>query len=480
MTMQTINEIQAGYRQKKWSVAEVTDTYFKKINQLDGKIKAYLTLAPEKARARAAALDQELVKDPTIIDQQKLFGIPYGAKDLYSTAGIRTTAGSRVLENYLPPYNATAVARIDTAGGILLGKLNQDAWAHGSSGENSDFFPTHNPWNLDYVPGGSSSGSAAAVAAGMAVFTLGTDTGGSIRCPASFCGVTGLKPTYGRVSRYGVVAMASSLDSIGHLTRNVADAALVLAVTAGQDPLDATTPPVAVENYQQLISHGIKGLTIGVPNEYIIRGEKNALGVTPEVQAITEKTLEQFERLGAKVRPVSLPHTPQALATYYIIQPAEVSSNLARYDGNRFGRTRDQFGAEAKRRIMLGTYILSAGYYEAYYHKAMQVRTLVCRDFADAFRQVDVIIGPVMPHGAFKLGEKVNDPLALYLEDVLTVPVNLAGLPALAVPAGFDGHDLPVGIQIIGPQFSEKTLFQVGQAYQQVTDWHKKEPPIAA
>lgn len=474
----SINELIAGYKTKKWTVSEVTQYYIDRAKKLDPKIKAFLTTTFDQALQTAKELDTQLAKNPKVIDQRPLFGIPYAAKDLFSTKGLRTTAGSKVLENYIPPYSATAVSKVETAGAVLLGKLNQDAWAHGTSGENSDYFPTHNPWNLKYVPGGSSSGSAAAVAARLVPFALGTDTGGSIRCPASFCGVTGLKPTYGRVSRYGVVAMASSLDSIGHLTVSAEDSAAVLSVTAGHDPLDATTPNKAVPNYRQNLDKPLKGLKIGVPKEYLVRGPEQTFGVLPEVEDIVEKALDKFEEMGARVVIVSLPHTIQALAVYYIIQPAEVSSNLARYDGNRFGHIRDTFGPEAKRRIMLGTYILSAGYYDAYYKKAMQVRTLVCQDFAKAFQEVDLIAGPVMPHGAFKIGEKINDPLTLYLEDVLTVPVNLAGLPAIAIPCGFESSSLPIGLQLIGPQFSEELLFSASHAFQQSTDWHKRLPPI--
>lgn len=469
----SIGEIQRGYREKKWSVTQVTKACLSRVEKLDGRIKAFLTVVSDRALERAEELDRELAKDQKVLDQKPLFGIPYAAKDLFSTKGIRTTTGSKVLENYLPAYDATVIGRLDESGAVLIGKTNQDAWAHGTSGENSDFFPTHNPWDLNCVPGGSSSGSAAAVASRMVPFALGTDTGGSIRCPASFCGVTGLKPTYGRVSRYGVIAMASSLDSVGHISLSVEDAARVLTVTAGRDPHDATTPEREVPSYLKGLDNPIGGLKVGVPKEYLSQG------VLPEVRLIVEKALAKLEELGAKAVEVSLPHTSEALAVYYIVQPAEVSSNLARYDGIRFGNGRERFGKEAKRRIMLGTYILSAGYYEAYYRKAMQVRTLICQDFQEVFGGVDVLIGPVMPHGAFRLEEKVEDPLSLYLEDVLTVPVNLAGLPALAVPCGFEEKGLPVGLQIIGPQFSEDLLFRVGHAYQKVTDWHLKLPPMA-
>lgn len=465
----SITEILQGYKDHHWTIQEITQGYIGRIKKLDPQVKAFLTYTFDEALRQAKEMDQTLVKNPKILDEKPLFGIPYAAKDLFSTKGVKTTAGSKIIENYISPYDATAISRIKRAGGILLGKLNQDAWGHGTSGENSDFPPTHNPWGLDYVPGGSSSGSGAAVSARMVPFATATDTAGSARCPASFCGVTGLKPTYGRVSRYGIISMASSLDSIGHITVSVEDAAKVLGVTAGHDNLDATTPKVDVPNYQEELNKIPKGLKIGVPKEYLE-------GVTPEVKSQLEKAIEEFKDLGFSLVEVSLPHTKLAISVYYIVQPAEVSSNLARFDGNRFGHERETFGDEAKRRIMLGTYILSAGYYDAYYKKAMQVRTLICRDFAEAFKKADVLIGPVMPHTAFKIGEKVNDPLLLYLEDVFTAPINLAGLPSLAIPCGFDQKKLPVGMQIIGPQFSENTLFQLGHAYQMKTNWHKEVP----
>jgi aspartyl-tRNA(Asn)/glutamyl-tRNA(Gln) amidotransferase subunit A len=467
----SIGQILGGYKNKNWSVTDITRSYLARIDKLDGKIRAFLTIIHEDALKDAQNMDQILTRNPDVLKTQHLFGIPYGAKDLFSTRGVRTTAGSKIIGNYIPPYDATAIKKIKNAGGILLGKLNQDAWGHGTSGEHSDYFPTHNPWGLEYVSGGSSSGSGAAVAARMISFATGTDTAGSTRCPASFCNVTGMKPTYGRVSRYGIIAMASSLDSIGHITVNVEDAARVLRVTAGHDELDATTPKVAVPNYLELLKSQSKKIRVGIPKEYLD-------GVVPEVRTQIENALKKLKELGFAVIEVSLTHTQLALPVYYIVQPAEVSSNLARYDGVRFGHPRETFGDEAKRRIMLGTYILSAGYYDAYYRKAMQVRTLICRDFEEAFQKVDVLIGPVMPHCAFKIGEKVSDPLLLYLEDVFTAPMNLAGIPSLAIPCGFGENGLPIGMQIIGPQFSESLLFQIGHAYQQATDFHKKLPPI--
>ncbi|MGB9706959.1 MAG: Asp-tRNA(Asn)/Glu-tRNA(Gln) amidotransferase subunit GatA, partial [Microgenomates group bacterium] len=394
-----------------------------------------------------------------IEEKLPLFGIPIGVKDLFCTKGIRTTAGSKVLENYTPVYDATVVRKLKEAGAIIIGKTNLDAWAHGSSGENSDFGPTKNPYDEKRVPGGSSSGSAVATATGMALAATGTDTGGSIRLPAAFCGVVGLKPTYGRVSRFGVIAMASSLDSIGHFTKNVEDSAIILNVTAGKDPLDATTSPIAVPNYLKNLKKGIRGIKIGVPKQYFIRG------MDKEVEKNILRAIKKLEKLGAKIINISLPHTKYALAVYYIIQPSEVSSNLARYDGIRYGLGREKFGDEAKRRIMLGTYTLSAGYYEAYYLKAMKVRTLIRKDFEEAFKKVKAIVAPVSPTLPFKFGEKTADPLKMYLSDIFTIPANLAGLPGLSLPIGF-ADNLPVGMQILGPQFSEDLLFQIGWAYE--------------
>ena len=460
-----ISSLQEGYKTGKFKPSDVTKYYLDRIKKYNSTLNAFITVTEEQAMAKAMELD----KQPYKVRPCTLYGVPVAFKDLYQTAGIRTTAGSKVLENYVGQYNATAVQRYLDAGAICLGKLNCDAWAHGSSGENSDFGPTKNPWNTDYVPGGSSSGVAVAVAADLCLVAAGTDTGGSIRCPASFCGVVGLKPTYGRVSRYGIIAMASSLDSIGHITNSVADAAKVLEVTAGNDPYDATCSTKPVDSYSNL-NKNIKGLKIGVPKEYIAID-------TAVIKAI-DKSIQQLRELGAEIIEISLPHTPQALACYYIIMPAEVSSNLARYDGIRFGNDRSNFGAEAKRRIMLGTYTLSAGYYDQYYKTAQKVRTLVVQDFDQAFAKVDLIAAPVMPHLPFKIGEKVADPLSLYLEDVLTVPVNLAGLPAISLPCGFSKDILPIGMQLIGPQFSEKSLFAVAHLYEQNTSWHEQHPTL--
>ena len=398
-----------------------------------------------------------------------LLGVPIAAKDIFSTKGVRTTASSKVLENYIPEYDATAISKLKDAGAIIIGKTNCDAWAHGSSGENSDFGPTKNPWNEEYVPGGSSSGSAVSVAAQMTIAATGTDTGGSIRLPACFTNTVGLKPTYGRVSRYGVIAMASSLDTIGHFTKTVEDSAIFLKVTAGQDKNDATTPPQAIPDYENALLGNIKGLKIGVPKEFFIEG------LDKRIKENIENAIEFYKENGAEIQEVSLPHTDEAIACYYIICPAEISSNLARYDGIRFGNLRDTFGEEAKRRIMLGTFTLSVGYYDAYYKKAMKVRTLILEDYKKAFQKVDAIITPTSPTLPWKLGEKVNDPLAMYLSDVFTVPINIAGIPGLSVPTGFiDG--LPVGMQILGPHFSEDLLFKLGHFYEQAHDFYKQTP----
>ena len=400
-----------------------------------------------------------------------LRGLPVVFKDMFLTKGERTTAGSKVLYDYIPQYNSTVVSKIKDEGAYIIGKANQDAWAHGSSGENSDFPPAKNPWNIDFVPGGSSSGSAAALAANFCLVAFGTDTGGSIRLPASFCNLVGLKPTYGRVSRYGVIAMASSVDSIGHMTKTVFDNAMILEITAGKDPFDATTNPQKVPSYTKNINKGIKGQRIGIPKEYFQKG------IDKRIEEKVKAAVLKYEELGAEIVDVSLPNTEYALSVYYVIQPSEVSSNLARYDGIRYGHDRSSFGQEAKRRIILGTYTLSSGYYDAYYIKAAKVRTLLLKDFQDVFEKVDFLIAPVSPSLPFKLGQKTADPLVMYLSDIFTVTINMAGLPALSIPCGFIDH-LPVGFQIIGPHLSEELLFQAGYAYQQVTDYHTQKPKL--
>ncbi len=458
----TLREAQEGLQKGKFSSLELVRSCLERIKKFDSKIHAFITVCEKEALEQARQADKAL-------DHQPLLGIPIAIKDIFCTKGIRTTAGSCVLENYIPAYDSTVVGKLKQAGAIILGKTNMDAWAHGSSGENSDFFPTKNPWSLKLVPGGSSSGSAAAVAAEMAMAATGSDTGGSIRLPASFCNLVGLKPSYGRVSRYGVVAMASSLDTMGHLTKDVTDSAIILNIIAGKDLHDSTTPEKPVPNYLKNLKKGIRGLKIGVPKEYFIEG------MDLKVKEKVREAVKVLEKLGAEILEISLPHAKYALAVYYIIQPSEVSSNLARYDGIRYGFPREKFADEARRRIMLGTYTLSAGYYEAYYLKAMQVRTLIKKDFDEAFKKVDVLVAPVSPSLPFKLGEKVADPLKMYLSDIFTVTANLAGIPGLAIPAGFV-NGLPVGIQILGPQFSEEILFQVGYAYEQETKWCKRKP----
>lgn len=474
-TILTIREATSLISLKKIKVSELVAVCLDKAQKLNKRLNSFLTITSESARLQAKKIDE------FIMDNQKLpvlAGIPVALKDLYSTKGIKTTAGSKVLENYVPVYDATTVAKLKEADAVIIGKTNLDAWAHGASGENSDFGPTHNPYDLSRVPGGSSSGSAVVVATGACLFAMGTDTGGSVRLPSSFCNLVGLKPTYGRVSRYGVIAMASSLDTMGHITKTVYDNALVLKVTAGNDFFDSTTSAKPIDDYTKDIDRGIKGLKIGLPKEYF----QDLDAKIKEKILLAVKTLEKS---GAKIVEVSLPHTQYGVATYYLIQTSEVSSNLARYDGIRFGFGRDKFGAEAKRRIILGTFALSSGYYDAYYLKAMKVRRLIREDFIKAFnpstssgqKNVDVLICPISPTLPFKLAEKVKDPLSMYLADIFTVNANLAGVPSLALPCGFIGN-LPVGMQIIGPHFSEKLLYQVAYAYEQETRWYERTPVI--
>jgi len=477
----TLLEAFIGLREKKFSSEELTKDCLKQIKNTDEKIRAFLTVDEDGAISQAKAVDKKIKKGDELFP---LAGIPISIKDLFCTKGLKTTAASKILADYVPSYDATAVAKLKANDAVILGKTNLDEFAMGGSTENSAFGPTHNPWNLERVPGGTSGGSTASVAADQCLFSIGTDTGGSIRQPASFCGVTGLKVTYGRVSRYGVVADASSLDTIGPIGKNVEDIAVVLKYLAGQDPKDSTTPPVAVDDYSSEITKDIKDLKIGLPKEYFVEGMDE--GVRKIVLAAAKK----FEELGAEVIDVSLPLTDYALAAYYIIQPAEVSSNLARYDGIRYGLSQKNsadfwdiyldsrsagLGAEAKRRIMIGTYVLSAGYWDAYYKKAMQIRTLVRQDFDQAFEQVDIILTPVAPTPAYKIGEKISDPLKMYLEDVFTVPASLAGLCGLSVPAGL-ADSLPVGIQLLGKRFDEKTILRAGHQYQLATEWHKQRP----
>ena len=484
LTDLTIHELAARFRRGDATPTQAAREYLDRIAALDSKVKAYLTVTGEAALARAAEADARF-KSGTPLGP--LDGVPLGLKDVFCTRGVRTTCGSKILEGFVPPYDATVVARLLGAGAVILGKLNMDEFAMGSSTENSAYFTTRNPWDLSRVPGGSSGGSAAAVAADLAAATLGTDTGGSIRQPAAFCGNVGLKPTYGRVSRFGLVAFASSLDQVGPFAKDVLDAALMLQAVAGHDPMDSTSAAIPVPDYAAELDGGVRGLRVGIPAEYFIEG------LDAEVEAAVRAAVETLKGLGAKSESVSLPHTEYGLAAYYLIAPAECSSNLARYDGVKYGlrvpgardlidmysRTRGAgFGAEVKRRVMLGTYALSAGYYDAYYGKAQKVRTLVQRDFQKAFERVDVIVAPTTPSAAFKMGEK-EDPLSMYLNDVFTIPVNLAGLPGLSVPAGFTKSGLPIGLQVIGKAFDEATLLRTAKAYEAATRWHERKPGLA-
>src|SRR3984885_2495927 len=469
----TIDAARTAVQERKTTAQALAEAHYARIQQEDGQIGAFLTLSKERALEQADRMDRMAAEGKTL---PALGGVPVGIKDVMSTRGVRTTAGSKILENYIPPYDGTAVARLEAAGAVVLGKMNCDEFAMGSSNENSAYHPVHNPRDLSRVPGGSSGGSAAAVAAGMAVAALGSDTGGAIRQPASFCGVVGLMPTYGRVSRYGLIAFASSLDHVGPLTRNVHDAALVLHIIAGRDPMDSTSADAPVPDYVAELGKPVRGLKLGVAKEYF--GE----GLDEEVRQSVESAIDRLKSMGCEIIPVSLPHTRYAIPTYYLIATAEASANLARYDGARYGyradgvktlsemyrRTRDEgFGAEVKRRIMLGTYALSAGYYDAYYLKAQKVRTLLARDFKEAFRTVDAIVTPTAPTAAFKLGEKSADPLAMYLADIYTVTADLAGVPGISVPCGETKEKLPIGLQILGKHFEEATILRVAHAHEQ-------------
>ena len=466
----TIDSARAALAEGKTSASALVDAHYVKIAADDAEIGAYLFLCKERAAAKAAAIDALAARGDEL---SPLAGVPVAIKDVMVTRGIRTTAGSKILGDYIPPYDCTAVARLEAAGAVILGKLNCDEFAMGSSNENSAWKPVRNPRDLSRVPGGSSGGSAAAVAANMAVATLGSDTGGSIRQPASFCGVVGLMPTYGRVSRYGLIAFASSLDRIGPLTKTVKDAATILKVIAGHDPMDSTSADIPVPDYVAELAKPVRGLRLGVPKEYF--GE----GLDAEVRGAIEAAIQRLAAQGCEIVAISLPHTKYAIPVYYIIATAEASSNLARFDGVRYGhraagattlsqmyrRTRDEgFGAEVKRRIMLGTYVLSAGYYDAYYLKAQKVRTLIARDFAEAFKSVDAIVTPTSPTAAFKLGEKSNDPLSMYLADIYTVTADLAGICGISVPCGETKEKLPIGVQILGKHFGEAVILRVAVA----------------
>ncbi|MDD4457479.1 MAG: Asp-tRNA(Asn)/Glu-tRNA(Gln) amidotransferase subunit GatA [Syntrophotalea acetylenica] len=483
LTDLTIHELQTLLKNREVSSRELTEAFLTRIQLTDAQIGAYITLCEEPALNSADAADARLAAG----NAAALTGIPLALKDIFVTAGTRTTCASRILDNFIPPYDGTAVRRLREQGAVLLGKLNMDEFAMGSSNENSAFGTVRNPWNQACVPGGSSGGSAAAVAARQAVATLGTDTGGSIRLPASYCGVVGLKPTYGRVSRYGVIAYASSLDQVGPLTRDVEDCAIMLGAVAGYDPADSTSVNLPVPDYQAALRQGIKGLRIGLPREYFIEG------LDKDIRQCVDKAIATLRELGAEPVEVSLPHTEYAVACYYLIATAEASSNLARYDGVRYGRRVDEgrglidmymqsraagFGPEVKRRIMLGTYALSSGYYDAYYLKAQKVRTLIRQDFLDAFHQVDVILTPVAPTPAFRIGEKTADPLQMYLSDIFTIPVNLAGTCGISVPCGFSRNGLPIGMQLVGRPFDEATILKTAHAYEQATDWHRHKAPL--
>ncbi|WP_102260955.1 Asp-tRNA(Asn)/Glu-tRNA(Gln) amidotransferase subunit GatA [Mesobacillus jeotgali] len=478
-----ISELHELIHKRDLRVSDLVDESFKRIGEVESKVQAFLTLDEENARAAAKALDDKVIQNkPT----SKLYGLPIGIKDNIVTKGLRTTAASKILENFDPIYDATVTQKLKQAETVTIGKLNMDEFAMGSSNENSGFKKTLNPWNLDRVPGGSSGGSAASVAAGEVLFSLGSDTGGSIRQPASFCGVVGMKPTYGLVSRFGLIAFASSLDQIGPITRNVEDNAFLLKAIAGHDEMDSTSAKVDIPDYIASLTGDVKGLKIAVPKEYL--GE----GVNEEVRKSVMDALVILERLGATWEEVSLPHSKYALATYYLLSSSEASANLARFDGVRYGyrspnaenllemykMTREEgFGEEVKRRIMLGTFALSSGYYDAYYKKAQKIRTLIKQDFEKVFEQYDVIIGPTAPTPAFKLGENTRDPMTMYANDILTIPVNLAGVPAISVPCGFD-KGLPLGLQIIGRHFDESTVYKVAHAFEQATDFHKQKPEL--
>ncbi len=479
----TIREVHRQLASRELSSVELTKAVLARIEAVEPKVHACVTVTGELALKQAERADELIGQG----EGGPLTGVPVLIKDNMCTKGVLTTCSSKMLENFKPPYNATVVEKLNGQGAVIIGKANMDEFAMGSSCEHSAFFPTANPWDLCRVPGGSSGGSAAAVAAGEAVYALGSDTGGSIRQPAGFCSVTGMKPTYGRVSRYGLVAFASSLDQIGPLTRDAADCALVLNAIAGHDPRDSTSVPNTVPDYTKRLADDLKGARIGIPREYLVEG------MQAEVDTAIRAAIAKLEELGAHVDwEVSLPATPCALAAYYIIAPSEASANLARYDGVKYGysyadagsmwealeKTREEgFGPEVKRRIMLGTYALSAGYYDAYYLKAQKVRTLIRREFDAAFEKYDALVTPTSPTVPFKMGEKLDDPMQMYLSDVCTLPVNIAGLPGISVPAGFaDG--LPIGLQIIGKPFAEETILKIAHAYQQATDWHKMRPPI--
>jgi aspartyl-tRNA(Asn)/glutamyl-tRNA(Gln) amidotransferase subunit A len=479
----TIHELHEKLKKREVSSVEATQACLDRIGAVEDKVHAFITVTPEEALKGAADADQRIAAG----EMDVLTGIPIALKDIYLTKGILTTCASKILRNFIPPYDATSWLKLKERGAVLLGKLNQDEFAMGSSTESSHFGPTRNPWDLERIPGGSSGGSAAAIAARQAIATLGTDTGGSIRQPASHCGCVGLKPTYGRVSRYGVIAYASSLDQVGPVTRDVTDCAIMLGAVAGYDPADSTSVNLPVPDYTKALLSDVKGMKIGLPKECFIAG------LDSDVQKAMDEAIATYKGQGAQFVEISLPTLDYAVAAYYLIATAEASSNLARYDGVRFGhrsetaqslsemfaKSRDEgFGVEVKRRIMLGTYALSSGYYDAYYLKAQKVRTLIMHDFIRALETVDVILTPVAPTPAFKIGEKVNDPLQMYLSDIFTIPVNLAGTCGMSVPAGFSSDGLPIGLQLVGRPFGEETIIRAAYAFEQATEWHKRKAII--
>jgi aspartyl-tRNA(Asn)/glutamyl-tRNA(Gln) amidotransferase subunit A len=480
----TIHELSERLQRGDISSRGATEAFLERIDAVEELVKAYITVDREGALRAAEEADRRLASGDGVT---LLTGVPIAVKDIFSTKGLRTTCASRMLDSYIPPYDAAVVTKLKESGAVILGKNNMDEFAMGSSTENSGFFTTGNPWGLERVPGGSSGGSAAAVAAGECAASVGTDTGGSIRQPAACCGIVGLKPTYGRVSRYGMVAFASSLDQAGPLTKDVTDAAILLQIMAGYDPRDSTSIDAPVPDYLASIKGGVDGLTIGIPREYFIEG------VDADVEEAVRSAIEHLKERGAKVVDVSLPNTQFATSVYYLVATAEASSNLARYDGVKYGfraegakglmemycKTRDAgFGPEVKRRIMLGTYALSSGYYDAYYKKASQVRTLISRDFDKAFKECDIMITPTAPTTAFRIGERTEDPLTMYLSDIFTISANLAGIPAISLPCGFSSGNLPIGLQFIGPSLDEEAVLRAAYAYEQATDWHKKRAEL--
>ena len=464
---------------KEITAVALTEDVLARIDEVEGDVKAYLTITRDEALAQAKAVDEKIASGEDI---SFLEGIPGAIKDNICTKGIKTTCASKILENFVPPYDATAMTKIKAQNPVILGKLNMDEFAMGGSTENSAYHPTCNPWNTDCVPGGSSGGSAASVAAGTSIWALGSDTGGSIRQPASFCGVVGMKPTYGRVSRYGLVAYASSLDQIGPLTRDVTDCANILNIICGHDEMDSTSSEAEVPDFTKALVEDVKGLKIGLPKEYFVDG------MDPEVEKTVRSAIEKYKELGAEIVEISLPHTKYAISAYYLIAPAEAATNLQRYDGVSYGervesddlvgmmtKTRtEKFGEEVKRRIVIGNYALSAGYYDAYYLKAMKVRTLVQQDYNEAFQKVDVIMAPTAPTPAFKIGEMVSDPLQMYLQDACTVPLNLAGLPGMSIPCGYSSQGMPIGLQIIGRALDEETIIRAAYTYEQSQNYHNE------